>query len=484
MVMKSVYFDGAKAASLGDMDGFMDYLLGGDSPDVSAKNAYRSVPWLYRAVTMRANSVASVPFTIYRGETEVDSSEDYQNKVGFLPNPAKLLRMVEASLATMGRAYLFNTHNRAKTLGLRYLLPTSIEPRIDERLGLIGWIRNLNGVLIPWPLEDVVWFWGDDPFVEFGPPKASPATAALEAAGVLMNVDQFASAFAARGMIKATILRVPPGTAAGEKDRLKEWWQQIVGGIKNAFSTHVLNADAVEPTIIGSGLEELANVQLTDDKRKDISTALGVPASKLFSGSAAGLGGGGVAAQDDVNLYKDTILPECEMIQSVLNEQIFIPSGYRWEFQPQTMDIFQEDERQRSYAFSSYVSAGLPMHLVAEMLGLELPEGWDYDDLEAYQEKKEQERAERAEQFKPKPAGQSPEDEDEKEGKEDERRWRSVALRQFKAGQSAAYNFQSDCIHPARHAQITNALVVATTPEEVKAAFAAGFPSVRGRVYP
>ena len=32
-----------------------------------------------------------MPFAIMRGETEIDTSEDYQNKVGWLPDPWRLL---------------------------------------------------------------------------------------------------------------------------------------------------------------------------------------------------------------------------------------------------------------------------------------------------------------------------------------------------------------------------------------------------------
>jgi hypothetical protein len=52
------------------------------------------------------------------------------------------------------------------------------------------------------------------------------------------------------------------------------------------------------------------------------------------------------------------------------------------EFNLDTMDVFQTDEHQRAGAFRAYVDAGLKPSFVAEMLGMELPDGWEYADLD------------------------------------------------------------------------------------------------------
>lgn len=449
-----IFGGGRKGASLSDLDSFLDYLIG-EGGDITERKAYRGVPWIFRGVTLRAQAVTRVPYKIYRGEVVVDDSADYQNAVGFLPDPGRLFGLIEASLTLVGRAYLFNLRNAVRTLSLRYFSPLTIKPKLDEKEGLVGWWRNLNGRRIPLELEDIVYFWQSDAFVELGPPTVSPVTAALAAADVLMNVDEFAAQFAARGMIKATILRVPMGTKKEERDRLKEWWQKIVSGVKNAFATHVLNAEAVEPTVIGEGFKELESTELTDEKRKDISTALGVPATILFSGDASGLGGGGVVKVDDLRFYRDTVAPECTFIAAGLNEQLFAPLGLRLKFNPQEMDVFQEDENQRSQAFLNYVTARMPRSITAQMLGLELPEGIEYADLDE--------------------AGPSNEGSDALM-RDDMRRWQSVAIRRLRDGKRPEdYDFQSDHIALDDAAAIRTQLAGAKTAEEVKAAFAAGF---------
>ena len=59
---------------------------------------YRSVPWLTRAIEMRANALASVPFQIVRGETPVDTSDEYKDALGILPDPYRTLWLLEAAL--------------------------------------------------------------------------------------------------------------------------------------------------------------------------------------------------------------------------------------------------------------------------------------------------------------------------------------------------------------------------------------------------
>jgi len=460
-----------KAVTLNDLDGFLDYLVNqGQGGATDIREAHRTVPWLYRGTDIRKNSVAGVPFKIYQGDKEVDSSQNYQNAVGFMPNPFRLLREIEGSLTLTGRAYLWNSHNQVRVLDLRYLVPTTVKPRITESEGLVGWERNTGGGWYDVPLEDIVYLWGDDTFVELGPPESAPGIAALTASGLLISIDEFATKFAERGMVKATLIKVPLGTPETERNRLKRWFQKKLFGVSKSGSVEVVESDAVEVHTLGEGLSELAEVELTTEKQHDISTALGVPVTKLFSGEASGLGGGGVAAQDDKNLYSETIVPECLFIASELNSQVFAPMGYTMRFHPETMDIFQEDEAERAGAVKTYKDSGYKLSVASEILGVELPEGMEYADLD----EDEPEPEPIPDEFN------QPQDdeEDDREAKADTRRWRSIALRRLKAGKSAAYDFESDHITPDRHAQILGALQDATTAQEVKAAFAARFQGI------
>lgn len=351
----------------------------------TVQQCFQLVPWLFRSVEMRANAVAKMPFRIVhkgnKGNKDAfDDSNDYQNSLGFLPNPVDLLWRIEAAATIWGAAYLWRSYNRVKVLDLRYLLPTTIQPEIDQT-GLTGFTRWVNGEPRPASTKDIIYLWRPDPFIEVGPPGSSPARAALTAAGVLLSVDTFAAAFFERGAIKATLLTVEGNPPKAEREALKTWWERVLGGLRNAFATEVVSAN-VKPVQIGEGIGDLANTSLTDEKKAEVAVALGIPQSVIFSASAGGLGGGGVAEQDDRHFYDKTILPECEWLQAALNDQVFYPLGFCWEFLPQSLQLYQRNEATAAEAFNIYVAAGLSASLAAELLGLDLPPGYSYGDLD------------------------------------------------------------------------------------------------------
>ncbi len=359
-----------------------DFLAGEPVEGTETSTTYwRRVPWLFRAVELRSNAVGSAPWRLMKGDTETANSATWDDPLGVLPNPQRLFWLLEAALSIWGMGYYWRERNRVKGLPLRYIVPSTIEPKIDETQGLLGFWRTLGTSRKFYTTDNLIYFWHPDPTVELGPPTVSPVGAALSAAGVLYNVDAFAAAFINRGAIKATLLTVEGNPEEGEKQRLKSWWGRAVTGMSNAFSSNVFSA-AVKPVVVGEGLESLANVELTATRREDIATALGIPQTLLFSTGAGGLGGGGVVGQDERHFYDKTIRAECDFIEAVLNEQLWRPLGYRMEFTLDELDVFQEDEVQRAAAFKTYVDAGLDRSLVAEMVGLELPDGWEYADLD------------------------------------------------------------------------------------------------------
>ena len=66
-----------------------------------------------------------------RGETEYETSQDYQNKTGLVSSMYSLLFLVEASLVLSGRAYWKREKNKAGFDKLRHLDPTSMT--LDEK---------------------------------------------------------------------------------------------------------------------------------------------------------------------------------------------------------------------------------------------------------------------------------------------------------------------------------------------------------------
>ena len=370
-----------KAVPLDGITSWADWGLPWQTPSTSQRKPWELLPfvgYLYRAVDLRANAVASVPWSIYpaTGDTPLwDSAEPIppQNLVPFVTMPDLLYR-TEAALCIGARAYWFKERNRVRLTGLRWLDPFTMEPVWTPR-GLAGFKRHVNGntqTLLP---EDVAYLWlGGLSETE---PRPAPAQAAASAANVIYNTAQFAKAYFERGAVRAGLLTVEGQPLPTERERLKNWWSRFMSGIGNAFNAEVVSA-AVQYVPVGEGLAELGNQALIAEQREDIATALGVPHSLVMSNAA----NYATARQDAQSFYETTVVPQTQLIERQLNAQVFGPAGLRLKFRPQALDVFQQDENERATAFAQYVGAGLKPSIVAQMLGLDLPEGVTYEDLD------------------------------------------------------------------------------------------------------
>jgi SPP1 gp7 family putative phage head morphogenesis protein len=126
-------------------------------------------------------------------------------------------------------------------------------------------------------------------------------------------------------------------------------------------------------------MENLATADLSEERRQDIATALGVPHSIVMSNAA----NYATAQQDTLSFYDMTIIPSLSYITEIVNESLLGPAGYRIELRPEEMSIYQADEERRSNSLLNYVQAGVKLSVAAEILGVSLPYGIEYTDLDS-----------------------------------------------------------------------------------------------------
>jgi len=428
------YTDGRKSVSVSRMDDFLDWLIaedGAEDGEIRWSLAMRKVAFVYRCVRLIADAMRSAPWRIVPvgGDDVFDDSTDY------------------------------------------------------------GFEREVNGKRTVYDVERFVYFWPADESVELGPPKSSPVKAGLMAAGADYYTAKFISDFFSRGAIKGTLLAVKGNPVEAERERLKDWFKRtFFSGSSTSFNTEIINADTVEPVKIGEGLESLNNSELTKQMREDIAVAMGVPMSKLLSGTVSGLGGGGVAESDDIGFYTDTVKPLGEFIAEVLNAQLLRPMGYQWLWLWDTLDVFQQDENQRAQAFKTYVDGGMKPDIASYMLGIEIPMP---DDVPEHYAEAFEEKADPTEFGLPAQPGQQPpfedEDEEDEEGdeedeekairgngyKEDLDKWQRMATTRFDEGHpEKALAFETELIPAAMAEGIRKALGGCEDAGDVRALFA------------
>lgn len=461
--------DSLKATTINSYD--WKHAFGGNSRDALTNyTAYLEVAWIRRCVELRSNALMGIPAKVYRGDNEIEY--EYAD---LLP---RLLWLTEAALQIYGAAYWGRKRNiLGADRGYKWLLPTTIEPVLSVEQGLTGFKRRLPGrEAIPIATEDLVYFWSPSLNAEVAPGNGWVRTVLTEA-GIVYHTDEFASAFFERGAIPALVLSVDGSPPRAELDRLESWWRRMLSGVKNAFET-VAVAAVVKPQVIGYPTKDLAMPELAALVRQQICAAAGVPQTMLEDAANYA-----TAVEQHKTFYSETIIPEATMIMAALNEQVFRPQGLEVDLDWDSLDIFQEDESARAAALKQMTDAGIPLDLAMQMLGMDLPGQMTYDDLRARLERdKVNATPPQLLPFTgqasnpPSTAAELPETVTPTRAVSDDLdRWRRKALSSLKAGNVADVPFVSEVIPDSTAAVLHERLSVASTDEEVRAAFVPPF---------
>ena len=405
-----------KALSWTDVFGTAEAL-----PSSAPRAYYAIVPFIRRAVNLRANAVSRVPLTLQKGDTDLTDRREWQ---GLMGNIAPLMWRTELAmcLAPYG-GYWRRTQNRfGANPTPEWLLPHAMWPNITAADGL----RNFR-YTHPWGTvdagrveylnpKDVVYFWY--PSVDRanwpGPP---PGETALAAGKALASQDAFVSQYFDRGAIKATLLSVPKNAQKEERDKLRDWWRGIVGGVRNAWRTVVVQED-IKPIIIGDGVQAAISRDLAQLYRQDTAAAFGIPETMLMQGAA----NYATAISDRISFYEETVFPELDLLLKAINTQWLQPTyGVELVAHPERTEARQDAQVQQASAITDLV--GQPVLTVDEgraWLGMDpLPEpGEPETDEREFDEMDAEAEAEGAEEDAAEAEGEGAEEEPAAEDKE------------------------------------------------------------------
>jgi len=183
--------------------------------------------------------------------------------------------------------------------------------------------------------------------------------------------------FFQRGGIKPTMLMVKGVPTPADREKIEGVWDKIVHGWTK-YLGKVFNADAIDTKVIGEGIDNLTDSSLHDAKLADIAMAAGMPLSLLLSNSA----NYATAKTEYTVWFRDSVIPWAWFMQGQLNEQLFKPLGLRFEFRPEMSEKGQEEEKERAGAYRAYVSSGMKPSIAAQVVGIDLPDGVEYEDLD------------------------------------------------------------------------------------------------------
>jgi len=350
------------------------------APESKDIDLYSRVAAVYRCANLTADALANLPFAILKGDQEFDTSDDWQNKLGFMKNPRELLRLWRLSLFMTNSAYAFmeGLANRRKVTNLRYLVPTTITPDAD-RDGLKGFKRQLGNETTYYSLEDnrIFYIFKLDHTTELLPSKHTEFKALMAAAGVLFYADYYIQNFFQRGGIKPALLSVAGVPTKEEREKIESVWDKIIHGWYK-YTGKVISAETMAVNVIGEGIDNLNSSELHDQKLADIAMAAGMPLSLLLANSA----NYATAKVEYATWFRDKIVPDSHIIAASLNEQIFEPLGLYFEFRPEMTLTGTEEEKSRAYAYGMYVNSGMKPSIAAQLIGLDMPPDVEYESLD------------------------------------------------------------------------------------------------------
>jgi hypothetical protein len=158
-----------------------------------------------------------------------------------------------------------------------------------------------------------------------------------------------------RGFVPAYIGNVKGMPNKDEKQKAENYLTRFLrGAYQNVVK--LINSESLELVRVGAGMEELkgAYSEIQQQAIEDIGTAFGIPAAlfmsdKAFASEVQSLTRTWYETSIFVSIY--------HTIEEVMSEQVFKPYGYRMQFAPEALSVFQEDENQRAGAVTAYTNA-------------------------------------------------------------------------------------------------------------------------------
>lgn len=434
-------------------------LMGSTDKVTDTATAYTYVPLIFRAVTLIANSVASVPAKFYKINSNKDIEIDWMFREGF----SNLIWKATASLCLTGSAFWERVQNDyAKPQNVLYRNPYSMrveyEPPKKDTKGnyipqYIRFTQNTTGVQwVNYPDSNnfqMVYFADFDPANDVTNGVGN-AEIALTNAALLRYMDRFAAKFFEGGAMPVTFLGMDVSTPKEEVKRVERIMKNMISSIANAFNVVGIRAGAITTQQLTPPIKDLAMTELYQQALSNIALAFGIPKTMLQDAANYA-----TAKEHRLSFYEETIIPKANRLRDTINTQLLADVGARLDFDFGSLSIFQKDEKDRAEVFKMYIDGGLELLNAAELAGIKLT---DEQLLRQQTEQKEEPQPEQPEQD---------DKQDDDPMQEDLKRWQRKATKRLKDGKGASCDFESDYIPAWMIADIKAELAYSNTVDEV-----------------
>jgi HK97 family phage portal protein len=241
-----------------------------------------SVPIVYACVDIKANSLAKLPFQVFRKTKkgrERDSSHPVAKLLEERPNPFlnpfRFKHLLETHRNTWGNAYVnieWGIDGRPKAYWI--LDPSKTNPKVDAETNELWYVTTLpDGKRVKIPHWDIIHL---TTLSLDGIKGKPPIQVAREAIGSSQASQKFKGKFFANGTAAAGILKVPGQIGKTAKDKVREEWETMYTGINNAQRIAILDA-GLEFQSIGMPLKDAQFIEGMKFDKSEIATIFNIP---------------------------------------------------------------------------------------------------------------------------------------------------------------------------------------------------------------
>jgi len=200
-------------------------------------------------------------------------------------------------------------------------------------------------------------------------PGVGAAHVALSSAKLEHYLNRFAAAFFEGGAQPVTVMNLPEGMDEAEFQRFRtDMKASVGGGVINAFRMIFMRSPDIKIEQLTPPLNSMEMPQLYERVVTSVGMAYGVPRTMLEA-SAANYA---TADSDRQSFWRETVIPRLSTYEYTLNTQVFAPLGWELKFEPEALDVMQNDEANRSSSLLQLVQAGVPLRSAMTILGYDL----------------------------------------------------------------------------------------------------------------
>ncbi len=279
-------------------------------------NQYKG--WVYRAIKLISQEVATIDLTLYKNGKEVED----QKILKPLYNPNKILTRTElisntqSYLELLGACYWYTPLTEAgKPVGIWILRPDLVKVVKSKEMEnpIKGYVYTINGNQIPFDEKEVIPFW------EFNPKSPIAGYSTLRATGMAVDTDnetkKWNSKFFKNSARPDVILEYAGTMDEAKYRKTQAQWEAKHKGGGNAHKMAILSG-GLKMQKWNYSQKEMDFIEQRKFSRDEIFTGFGVP-KDLMTNENASLAGSKTALW---HFLRFTINPKMQSLLDTLND--------------------------------------------------------------------------------------------------------------------------------------------------------------------